>query len=248
MLACEYPVVKELARVRGDILFVGRIEIVPDRLIDAMRCSGMTVHVVDTVSSMWSALREHSFDLVVLDLTNFAEMLALCGQIRARFGLLLILLIPEHERAGRFHALEAGADDCVFEELCGLEVLARIRSLLRRQALAHQLLERPPALTFAGWRIEPASRLLFDPLGALVALTSAEFDLLLMFCRKPGQVITRRDLLAATHVGRAGPLERSIDVHVSRLRRKIERNPRRPSMIKTVRLGGYMFSAIVGTV
>jgi two-component system OmpR family response regulator len=76
-------------------------------------------------------------------------------------------------------------------------------------------------------------------------LTTTEFDLLLAFCRNPGRVITREELLLFTHSGLAGPIERSIDVHISRLRQKIEADPREPTLLQTVRLGGYSFTASV---
>ena len=81
-----------------------------------------------------------------------------------------------------------------------------------------------------------------DPEGVHVTMTTAEFDVLLAFCRNPGMVLTREQLLGLTHAGLAGPVERSIDVHVSRIRQKIEPNVREPSFIKTVRLGGYLFT------
>jgi two-component system OmpR family response regulator len=99
-------------------------------------------------------------------------------------------------------------------------------------------------MTFRGWRIDPLTRRLWNPAGVIVPLTGAEFDLLLAFCRNPGVVLTRRQLLASMHIGRASPVERSIDVHVSRLRRKIDRDSVNP-LISTVRLGGYILSATV---
>jgi two-component system OmpR family response regulator len=104
---------------------------------------------------------------------------------------------------------------------------------------------RSRPLQFCGWRIDPAGRQLQTPDGVVVALTSAEFDVLLAFCRNPGKVLSREQLLELTHGGLAGPVERSIDVHVSRIRQKIETDPGEPSLIKTVRLGGYIFTAVV---
>jgi len=100
-------------------------------------------------------------------------------------------------------------------------------------------------LRFEGWQIDPLRRQLHDPSNARVALTTTEFDLLLAFCRNPGRIITREELLSLTHSGLAGPIERSIDVHISRLRQKIEADPREPAMLQTVRLGGYTFTATV---
>src|SRR3546814_2789158 len=103
----------------------------------------------------------------------------------------------------------------------------------------------PRAFRFAGWLIDPISRQLRNPEDVQVAMTSAEFDLLLAFCRNPGRVLSREQLLDLTHGGSAGPIERSIDVHVSRVRQKIEPDPSDPSFIKTVRLAGYIFTPAV---
>ena len=96
-----------------------------------------------------------------------------------------------------------------------------------------------------GWRIDLIRRQLHDPSNARVATTTHEFDLLLAFCRNAGRVLSREQLLGVTHAGLAGPIERSIDVHVSRLRQKIETDARDPVLLKTVRLGGYLFTATV---
>ena len=98
---------------------------------------------------------------------------------------------------------------------------------------------------FVGWTLDPPRRELLDPDGAHVTLTSAEFDLLLAFCERPGQVLSREMLLELTYCGNAGPMERTIDVHVSRMRQKLEADSREPILIKTVRLGGYVFTPTV---
>src|SRR6185503_14897680 len=103
--------------------------------------------------------------------------------------------------------------------------------------------ERLRLFRFAGWCVDPAARQVYNPEGAQVSMTSAEFDLLVAFCSHPGRILTREQILALTHGGLAGPVARSIDVHVSRLRQKIEADPREPALIKTVRLGGYVFTA-----
>jgi two-component system OmpR family response regulator len=100
-------------------------------------------------------------------------------------------------------------------------------------------------LVFEGWEIDPATRQVRNPHGVHVQLTSAEFDLLLAFCRNPHRVLSREQLLELTHGGLAGPIESSVDVHVSRIRQRIERDPHDPVLIKTVRLGGYIFTGKV---
>lgn len=100
-------------------------------------------------------------------------------------------------------------------------------------------------MRFDGWLIDPIRRQLHDPSNARVSLTTTEFDLLLALCRNAGRILTREELLSLTHAGLAGPIDRSIDVHISRLRQKIEQNPKEPVLLQTVRLGGYMFTAAV---
>jgi two-component system OmpR family response regulator len=156
------------------------------------------------------------------------------------------MLTALKEDVDRIVGLEIGADDYVTKPFNSRELVARIRALLRRaQGEAGPAPGRLRRLCFAGWRIEPTARQLHDPDGVRVAMTSAEFDLLLAFCQNPGRILSREQLLDLTHGGLAGPVERSIDVHVSRLRQKIEPNPRDPLLIKTVRLGGYVFTPVV---
>ena len=116
--------------------------------------------------------------------------------------------------------------------------------MLRRQAAAQtaSAVEGASVLTFLGWRIDCRLRELRNPEGARVAMTSAEFDLLRTFCERPGRVLSRDSLLDLTQGRNAGSFERSIDVLVSRIRRKIEPDPLEATMIKTVRSGGYMFT------
>jgi len=146
--------------------------------------------------------------------------------------------------------LEMGADDYLPKPFNPRELLARINAVLRRQAAARNAsaLEGTTALRFQGWRIDFRLRELRNPEGARVAMTSAEFDLLRIFCERPGRVLSRDSLLDLTQGRNSGSFERSIDVLVSRIRRKIEPDPQAATMIKTVRSGGYMFTPHVEAV
>jgi two-component system OmpR family response regulator len=137
-----------------------------------------------------------------------------------------------------------GADDYLAKPFNPRELLARINAVLRRQAAGRtaSTTEGATALSFAGWRIDLRLRELRNPEGARVAMTSAEFDLLRTFCERHGRVLSRDSLLDLTQGRNAGSFERSIDVLVSRIRRKIEPDPQNATMIKTVRSGGYMFT------
>ena len=187
-----------------------------------------------------------TFDLIILDVMLPGEDgLTLCRKIRAEKTIPIILLTALGEEVDRIVGLEVGADDYVTKPFSPREVVARVRSLLRRVSYGLVSTTGQRRLRFDGWQIDPMRRQLHDPTNARVALTTTEFDLLLAFCRNPGRVITREELLSLTHAGLAGPIERSIDVHISRLRQKIEIDPREPLLLQTVRLGGYTFTASV---
>jgi two-component system OmpR family response regulator len=138
-----------------------------------------------------------------------------------------------------------GADDYISKPFNPRELLARINAMLRRQIANAS--NGATILNFLGWRIDFRLRELRNPVGARVAMTSAEFDLLRVFCERPGRVLSRDSLLDLTQGRNTGSFERSIDVLVSRIRRKIEPDPQVATIIKTVRSGGYMFTPDVNT-
>jgi two-component system OmpR family response regulator len=160
------------------------------------------------------------------------------------------MLTARGEDVDRILGLEMGADDYLAKPFNPRELLARINAVLRRQAAAQTASATSGAtvLGFLGWQIDLRLRELRNPAGARVAMTSAEFDLLRTFCERPGRVLSRDSLLDLTQGRSTGSFERSIDVLVSRIRRKIEPDPQDATMIKTVRSGGYMFTPTVDAV
>jgi two-component system OmpR family response regulator len=195
---------------------------------------------------MEPVLARGDIDLMVLDVMLPGEDgYSICRRLRANSAIPIIMLTALGEDVNRIVGLELGADDYVTKPFNSRELVARIRALLRRSYGTTGSRRRPRALRFAGWLIDPIARQLRNPEGVQVAMTSAEFDLLLAFCWNPGHVLSRERLLELTHCGSAGPIERSIDVHVSRVRQKIEPDPHDPSLIKTVRLAGYIFTPAV---
>ncbi|WP_420131028.1 response regulator [Rhodopseudomonas sp.] len=193
-------------------------------------------------------LADQRVDLVVLDVMLPGEDgLSLCRRLRTSSHLPIIMLTARGDDVDRILGLEMGADDYLAKPFNPRELLARIRSVLRRQAFANaaSAINGASAMSFLGWRIDFRLRELRNPDGALVAMTSAEFDLLQAFCERPGRVLSREALLDLTHGRNAGSFERSIDVLVSRIRRKIEPDPQNITIIKTVRSGGYTFTPTV---
>ncbi len=152
------------------------------------------------------------------------------------------------EETDRIVGLELGADDYVPKPFNPRELLARIRAVLRRtsgEGTERSKAPPPRLIRFAGWTLEPARRRLIDPEGAEVTLTGGEYELLSILVERPNRVLTRDMLMDLLHGRQAGPFDRAIDVAVSRLRRKLDDDGRNPSLIKTVRGGGYVLAATV---
>ena len=210
-----------------------------------LRNNACNVTTVSDGREMSRALADHRVDLIILDVMLPGEDgLSLCRKVRSEAQTPIIMLTARGEDVDRIVGLEMGADDYLPKPFNPRELLARINAVLRRQAAAQAAssVGGAPTLIFEGWRIDLRLRELRNPDGARVAVTSAEFDLLRTFCERPGRVLSRDSLLDLTQGRNTGSFERSIDVLVSRIRRKIEPNPQDPTLIKTVRSGGYLFT------
>lgn len=230
----------------ASILLVEDDRDIADMLAETLSQNGYAAVAAKSGAEMDRLLRRQSFDLVVLDVMLPGEDgFSICRRLRADRRTPIIMLTAVASDVDRIVGLEFGADDYVTKPFNTRELLARIKGLLRRASYGSERPGRADVMTFAGWRIDPVARTLVDPEGSHVFMTTAEFDLLVALCLNAGQVLTREQLLALTHAGVAGPVERSVDVHVSRIRQKIEPNPKDPSYIKTVRLGGYLFTPMV---
>jgi two-component system, OmpR family, response regulator len=196
---------------------------------------------------MMNAIEVGRFDLVVLDLMMPGESgLVLCQKLRELNGPPVIMLTAIGSEVDRVIGLEIGADDYVVKPFSPRELVARIKAVVRRAAkTAPDADDLPFAYEFNGWRLEPAGRVLRAPTGAIVDITSGEFDLLMAFVARPQRVLTRDQLLDLAKGRSSAAIDRSIDVQISRLRRKIEADPREPAIIKTIRSGGYVFTSPV---
>jgi two-component system OmpR family response regulator len=210
-----------------------------------LRNNSCNVTAVSDGREMSRAMADRRVDLIILDVMLPGEDgLSLCRKVRSEAQTPIIMMTARGEDVDRIVGLEMGADDYLPKPFNPRELLARINAVLRRQASAQAAssIEGAPTLSFDGWRIDLRLRELRNPEGARVAVTSAEFDLLRTFCERPGRVLSRDSLLDLTQGRNTGSFERSIDVLVSRIRRKIEPNPADPTIIKTVRSGGYLFT------
>jgi len=230
------------------ILVVDDDREIRDLLARFLRKHGFRVETAADGKAMVAALAAGRFDLIVLDLMLPGEDgLSLCRRVRAGSDLPIVMLTAIGEDTDRIVGLEMGADDYLAKPFNPRELLARIRAVLRRAPEAGRRAEadRSRKLEFHGWTLDTGRRSLHAPDGALVALTGGEFDLLLALVGHPGRVLNRDRLLDLTRGREAGPFDRSVDVQVSRLRRKIEEDPKQPALIKTVRGGGYVFAGAV---
>ena len=214
---------------------------------------GFAVTAVGDGKAMREAMAHGSFDLVILDLMLPGEDgLSLCRHLRATTTLPIIMLTAMGSETDRVVGLEMGADDYVAKPFSARELLARIKAVLRRGVPRTELDEggvkiapSTEVLEFSGWRLDIGRRQLHSVDGVLVELTSGEFDLLHALLINPQRVLNRDQLLDLARGRVSGPFDRTIDVQVGRLRRKLEIDPKKPELIKTVRGGGYMLASEV---
>jgi DNA-binding response OmpR family regulator len=197
---------------------------------------------------MRDTLARTAVDLVLLDLGLPGEDgFELTRQLRRNWNGALIIITGRGESVDRVVGLELGADDYVTKPFDLRELLARVRSVLRRAAPGAE----PDggngevAFRFGHFLLFPQSRTLRTTGGETIALTTGEYELLRVLVEHPNRVLSRDDLMEHIHGRNAGPFDRAIDVRIGRLRRKVESDPSRPELIKSVRGAGYMFSARV---
>ncbi|MFQ1749800.1 response regulator [Aeromonas veronii] len=209
---------------------------------------GLRVSCARDGKEMKRLLEEREFDLLVLDLMMPGEDgLTLCRELRVKSNLPIIMLTAMGEETDRIIGLEMGADDYLAKPFNPRELLARIKAVMRRTQAetqpATETLTRD--LRFDRWLLDVNRRELVDEDGVGLSLSTAEFDLLKVFLERPQRVLSRDQLLDLARGREAVAFDRAIDTLVSRLRRKLERDPKNPELIKTIWGGGYMFSADV---
>ncbi len=189
--------------------------------------------------AMWHELGTGRFDLAVFDvMLPGDDGLTLCRNVRARSPLPILMLTARGDEVDRVIGLEMGADDYLSKPFSPRELLARVRSILRRVS------ERAPAaaalVSFAGWTLDLAAHNLRDPGGVVVPLPTGEFRLLRALAENLNRVLTRDQLIDALAGREASRVDRTVDVLVSRLRKRLGDDAREPRLIRTVRSEGYM--------
>jgi two-component system OmpR family response regulator len=235
----------------GHILIVDDQRDVCDVVQEYLTGEGYRVSTALNGDEMRRVLAQSPVDLVILDLMLPGEDgLALARSLRSESSLGIVIVTGRGDLVDRIIGLEMGADDYLPKPFNLRELLARVKSVLRR--IQTQAAERTPTarsrVRFAGWELDLSSRALTAPSGEQVRLTTGEYELLAAFVANANQVLSRDRLLDLARNREAGPFDRTIDVQVGRLRRKIEDDPQNPSLIKTVRGGGYIFAPAVEAV
>ena len=220
-------------------------------LCDYLEQNGYRANAVPNGKAMWATLESSHVDLVVLDLMLLGEDgLALCREIRARMDTPVIMLTARGEEIDRIIGLEMGADDYLPKPFNPRELLARVKSVLRRSRSLPRNLQPEDArlIRFAGWTLDPALRQLTSADGVVVPLGGAEFRLLRILLNYSNRVLSRDQIMELAKGRETDPFDRSIDAQVSRLRQRLRDDPREPAIIQTVRGEGYVLSARVEVV
>ena len=213
-------------------------------IADYLGKHGYVVHTAENAEAMEQALRANSIQLIVLDVMMPGEDgLSICRRLSDGDGPPIVIMSAMGEEIDRIVGLELGADDYLPKPCSPRELLARIRSVLRRGE------ERPSKSTgysyeFAGFHLDVVRRQLHAPAGVAVLLTEGEFSLLTSFIERPGQILTRDELIERARGSESEVFDRAIDVQVSRLRRKLT-SAGHGEIIRTIRGAGYMFDAKV---
>ncbi len=199
---------------------------------------------------MEQELKRQKVDLLILDVMLPGKTgTQLCQEVRQKSDIPILMLTAMNDDVDRILGLEMGADDYIAKPFNPRELLARMRAVLRRTSGRGQVsvtpVAKPPKYRFDHWVLDSARRHLSDSQGMQIVLSSGEYNLLVAFLQRPQQVLSRDLLLDVTKNREAGPFDRSIDIQISRLRHKIEKKPKSPELIKTVRGGGYVLATDV---
>ncbi|WP_438391793.1 response regulator [Caballeronia sp. DA-9] len=231
------------------VLVVDDEEDIRSLLTGFFRKHGHQVSTAIDGQTLFATLNVQQIDIVILDVMLPGEDgFSLCRRIRATSKVPVIMLTAVADHVDRVVGLEMGADDYLVKPFDARELLARVKAVLRRTAQTEVTVPGTttrPVLSFAGWRLDIARRELRSADNTLMILSSSEFDLLLAFAEHPQRILTRDQLLDLARGSSYEVYDRTIDVQVARLRRKLDTDRETPSVIRTVRGGGYIFTPSV---
>jgi two-component system OmpR family response regulator len=240
------------APTRRHVLVVDDDAATREQVANYLTLNDFRVTPAENARQMMEVLQEEPIDLVALELTLRGEDgHQLASRLRETSKVPIIIVTSRAEEADRVMGLELGADDYVTKPFSTRELLARIRAVMRRYRNCESVPDRNPAARayhFAGWTLNLPLHTLRSPKGERVAISNGEFGLLLAFLSRPERILSRDQLLDLSRLRSTEVYDRSIDVQILRLRRKIEADPARPELIKTERGLGYRFCASVAIV
>jgi DNA-binding response OmpR family regulator len=234
---------------KGNILVVDDDKDVRDTIRDYFEFCGFDVFVAGDGDGMRNILARRPVEIVLMDLNLPGEDgLALTRELRASRPVGVIMLTAAGQTIDRIIGLEMGADDYVPKPFDPRELLARVKSVLRRlrerpKEVPTSGEEKPEVVRMGSCTLDLAAHRLYDASGEEIPLTSMEFDLLQAFARHPDRVLSRERLLELAHNRDGDVFDRSIDLRIARIRKKIEQDATKPQVLKTVRGAGYMFSS-----
>jgi two-component system, OmpR family, phosphate regulon response regulator OmpR len=234
---------------KGSILVVDDDKDVRDTIRDYFEFCGFDVFVAGDGDGMRTILARRPVEIVLMDLNLPGEDgLALTRELRASRPVGVIMLTAAGQTIDRIIGLEMGADDYVPKPFDPRELLARVKSVLRRlrerpKEVPTSDEEKPEVVRMGSCTLDLAAHRLYDASGGEIPLTSMEFDLLQAFARHPDRVLSRERLLELAHNRDGDVFDRSIDLRIARIRKKIEQDATKPQVLKTVRGAGYMFSS-----
>lgn len=207
---------------------------------------GFTVLLADGGAQMWDQVRENTIDLVILDLMLPGEDgLSLCRKLSTQSSTPILMLTARGDEMDRIVGLEMGADDYLHKPFIPRELLARVKNILRRTGEGREEQRAARALHFAGWTLDIDARHLVDDSGVIVSLPAGEFRILKTLAENPNRVLSRDQLLDVSSGREAGPFDRTIDVMISRLRRRLNDDGGDAALIKTIRSEGYLLASKV---
>lgn len=216
----------------------------------AFKKEGYRVTAAGDGRSMMKIIENERIDLIILDIMLPGDDgLTICRNLQSSSSIPIIIMSAKGDELDRVLGLKMGADDYVSKPFSMMELIARAQAVLRRTGseIRYELSENPNQYSFAGWVLDIAQRELINSEDIIVPLSTGEIDLLCVFLQRPKRTLSRDQLLDLARGRDAQAFDRSIDTQVSRLRRKIEIDPREPKIIKTVWGGGYILSVDVST-